>query len=497
MIDLRRGLSLITAFMTPEQWEQIGQFYHAALELAPAERADFLARVCAGDEALRCEVESLISAGEQAGDFIAASALKDAAGMVTIETNEHHSTAPGRRQIGHYQIKSLLGAGGMGEVYLAQDTRLGRQVAIKLLPPEAADSPTAKRRLLREARAAAALNHPNIVTIHSIEEVDNSIFIVMEYVEGETLTARVKDGKLEFIRLLDVGAQVADALAAAHSVGLIHRDIKPSNILITKEGQVKLLDFGIAKVTKPFHTEGGGANSRLTAEGDIVGTVAYMSPEQGRGETVDMRTDIFSLGAVLYESATGKLPFSGPNALVILRQIDAAEPGPPSAIKRGLPPGFDLIIERALAKDKERRYQSASELAAALRRLKGKTMGVPSFDEEEMPELDEAQGQGERQARVGATVDSSVSIGQNLDPGVARGRSAITLGEKIAVGFAAVVIIAVAVLAFAALKPYDWILSWLAGDAVPGRNEAHEHRQYREGSRSHLTRRKVRRLRRS
>ncbi|MGH9939106.1 MAG: serine/threonine-protein kinase, partial [Blastocatellia bacterium] len=295
--------------MTPEQWEQIGQVYHAALELAPEERADFLARVCAGDEALRREVESLISADEQAGAFIAASALKDAARMVTVETTEQHSMAPGRRQIAHYQIKSLLGAGGMGEVYLAQDTRLGRQVAIKLLTPDAAQDPTAKRRLMREARAAAALNHPNIVTIHSIEEADDSVFIVMEYVEGETLTTRIRDGKLEFIPLLDIGAQVADALAAAHSVGLVHRDIKPSNILITREGQVKLLDFGIAKVTKPFHTEGGGANSRLTAEGNIVGTVAYMSPEQGRGETLDARTDIFSLGAVLYESATGKLPF--------------------------------------------------------------------------------------------------------------------------------------------------------------------------------------------
>ncbi len=222
--------------MTPEQWEQIGQFYHAALELAPPERADFLARICAGDEALRREVESLISADEQAGDFIAASALKDAAGMLTVEPTQPHSTTQGRRQIGHYQIKSLLGVGGMGEVYLAQDTRLGRQVAIKLLPPEAAQSETAKRRLLREARAAAALNHPNIVTIHSIEEADDSVFIVMEYVEGETLTTRIRDGKLEFIRLLDVGAQVADALTAAHSVGLIHRDIKPSNILITCGG---------------------------------------------------------------------------------------------------------------------------------------------------------------------------------------------------------------------------------------------------------------------
>src|SRR5574341_604921 len=210
--------------MTPERWEQVGQLYHAALELAPGDRTAFLHGACAGDDALQREVESLIAADEQAGGFIAAPALKDAMEMAPVEIVEQPSKMAGRERVGHYQIKSLLGAGGMGEVYLAQDTRLGRQVAIKLLPPEAAQSHTAKRRLLREARAAAALNHPNIVTIYSIEEADDSVFIVMEYVEGETLTAKIRGEKLEFARLLGAGAQVADALAAAHSVGLVHRD---------------------------------------------------------------------------------------------------------------------------------------------------------------------------------------------------------------------------------------------------------------------------------
>jgi serine/threonine protein kinase/Tol biopolymer transport system component len=444
--------------MTPERWEQVGQLYHAALELAPGERAAFLHGACAGDEALRREVESLIAADEQAGGFIAAPALKDAMEMVTVETVEmtgQPAKKAVRERIGHYQIKSLLGAGGMGEVYLAQDTRLGRQVAIKLLPPEAAQSQTAKRRLLREARAAAALNHPNIVTIHSIEEADDSVFIVMEYVEGETLTAKIRGEKLEFPRLLDAGAQIADALAAAHSVGLVHRDIKPSNILITREGQVKLLDFGIAKVARPFHTEGGGTDSRLTAEGDIIGTVAYMSPEQGRGEKLDARTDIFSLGGVLYEAATGKLPFSGPNSLAILRQIDGAEPPPPSAIKPGLPPEFDLIIERALAKDKERRYQSASELAAALRRLKGKAAGVFSSAEEETPEPAEAQRAGKDQLDAGATMADSASLGQKSDPGVAQFSSVILLRRKTAIAAAAGAVVALAVLAFAAYKLFE------------------------------------------
>jgi predicted ATPase len=266
----------------------------------------------------------------------------------------------------------------MGEVYLAHDTRLNRQVALKLLRAGAEHDQKERQRLLREARSAAALNHANIVTIYSIEEVDESIFIVMEYVEGETLTDRSSDRELELARLLDLGAQTADALAAAHSAGVIHRDIKPSNLLVTAQGLVKLLDFGIAKMVRPTPPAGIDPNAAFeTAEGAIIGTVSYMSPEQVRGESLDGGTDIFSLGTLLYEAAAGKRPFIGSATVFIMHEIASKEPAPPSQLNPELPEQFDQIIKRALAKDRRLRYQSASEFAEALRRLEAEVLASP------------------------------------------------------------------------------------------------------------------------
>ena len=265
----------------------------------------------------------------------------------------------------HYRIISKIGEGGMGEVYKAEDLKLGRQVAIKFLPTRSSEDKKAKRRLLQEARAASALNHPNIITIYSIEETEGFDFIVMEYAEGETLKSLIDQGPLELTRLLDLGSQVADGLAAAHSAGLIHRDIKPSNILITPSGQAKILDFGLAKIVQLSEkiVSKEQTLTKLTQTGMIVGTVAYMSPEQTRGEALDLRSDIFSLGCVLYQAATGKVPFSGPSILSVLHDIATAEPPLPSTISQNLPQGLDLIIKRALAKDKEQRYSSAAELS--------------------------------------------------------------------------------------------------------------------------------------
>lgn len=259
----------------------------------------------------------------------------------------------------------------MGQVYKAEDTKLGRTVALKVLTSDTEQSEKAKKRLLLEARAASALNHPNIVTIHSIDEIDGLTFIVMEYVDGQTLKKRIEAGALEASDLMDLGAQLADALAAAHSAGFIHRDIKPSNILVTQQGQAKILDFGLAKLTQPVDKQlsGEGTISKLTKTGMIVGTIAYMSPEQTRGEILDARSDIFSLGCVLYEAATGKVPFSGPSVLTVLHEIATAEPPPPSTISEKVPRGLDEIIRRAMAKDKEQRFASSSELAKALRSL--------------------------------------------------------------------------------------------------------------------------------
>ena len=275
-----------------------------------------------------------------------------------------------------YRIRSRLGAGGMGEVYLADDTRLKRSVAIKVLPPATANDEQARRRLLREARSASALNHPHVVTIHGIEQTDELHFIVMEYVEGETLRAALAGGRaLETGRLLEIGAQVADALAAAHALSLIHRDIKPDNILLTARGHAKVLDFGLAKSHAPLDSEvsndGDTFALELTGAGAVVGTAAYMSPEQTRGEALDARSDIFSLGVVLYEMATGRLPFTGPSLLSVLHAIATVEPPAPSSVRAGLPRELDAVILRALAKDPAARHASAAELSRALLELGG------------------------------------------------------------------------------------------------------------------------------
>jgi serine/threonine protein kinase/tetratricopeptide (TPR) repeat protein len=294
-----------------------------------------------------------------------------------------NSLEPGRMLL-HHRIIAKIGQGGMGEVYKAEDTKLGRHVAIKLLPPSVSEGSVARRRFLQEAQSASALNHPHIVTIYSIEETEGLDFIVMEYVEGETLKARIEDeGALPLNMLLDIGIQVGDALEAAHSINLIHRDIKSANILITPRGHAKVLDFGLAKlirtVANQFDNE-APTLANLTDSGTVLGTVAYMSPEQTRGEALDPRSEIFSLGCVLYEAATRSLPFTGPSVLSIMHAIASLEPTTPSRLRPELPREFDLIIERALAKDKERRYQSAAELGQALRSLRATTTGSwPGF----------------------------------------------------------------------------------------------------------------------
>lgn len=283
------------------------------------------------------------------------------------------------RALLHYRVISKIGQGGMGQVYKAEDTKLGRHVALKLLSDEATQDKTARHRLLKEAQSASALNHPNIVTIHAIEEADGLDFIVMEYVEGETLKAYIdRMGALPLTTLLEIGTQITDALGAAHAINLIHRDIKPANILITSTGQAKVADFGLAKTVRPITTEidfEAPTLVELTGAGTILGTVAYMSPEQTRGELLDLRSEIFSLGAVLYEAATGRVPFSGLSLLAIMHAIATIAPPFPSLLRPELPREFDLIIERALAKNKEQRYASTSELGDALRSLRATTTG--------------------------------------------------------------------------------------------------------------------------
>lgn len=272
-------------------------------------------------------------------------------------------------KLGPYEILAAIGVGGMGEVFRAHDTRLHRTVAIKILRSDKLADADRKKRFLQEARAASSLMHPNIVVLHDISQDAGTDFLVMEYVHGQTLKDRMSAGGLGLHEVVRYGVQIASALSAAHAAGIVHRDIKPANIMVTPDSQIKILDFGLAKLSEPLAETEANTLSGLTEPGLVVGTVAYMSPEQTRGEALDGRSDIFSLGSSLYEAATGRMPFRGPSTLAIMNEIASANPPRTSSIRGELPAAFDRVIEKALAKDKNDRFSSAAEMMAALQSL--------------------------------------------------------------------------------------------------------------------------------
>ncbi|HJZ80275.1 MAG TPA: protein kinase, partial [Pyrinomonadaceae bacterium] len=360
--------------MTPERWQQIEELFHSALEHAPDSRTSFLNDACRGDDELRSRIDALLAAHESAGAFIEeppmGGVLLAIANQPAGDTSHAKDLLIGR-SIGHYEIQSLLGAGGMGEVYLATDVKLDRPVALKILPSQFTADLTQVRRFEREARAASALNNPNIITIYEIGQDGDLHFFATEFIEGQTLRQEISNGRLPITKVIDLTTQIAKALSAAHASGIIHRDIKPENVMVRPDGLVKVLDFGLAKPggcsPAPDGTNTPSAVSLQTDAVMLMGTVSYLSPEQVRREKVDHRTDIFSLGVVLYEMLAGERPFKGDSMTKVLDAILQSEPEP---IAAGLfSDELNRILISALAKDPDARYQTAEEMRRDLARI--------------------------------------------------------------------------------------------------------------------------------
>src|SRR5437762_4956127 len=376
-MEYGQGLALPGAergrnLMKPERWQQVNDLFQSAAERAPEERAAFLDEGCHGDEGLRREVESLLASYERAENFIESPAFE-----VTPEllTNDRAGDLVGQL-IGHYRIESLLGVGGMGEVYLARDERLGRKVALKFLPERLTADETQLSRFKTEARSASALNHPNILTVYEIGAEGNRLFIAAEFIEGITLRASLARGRINPNAALEIAVQVAAALAAAHEAGVVHRDIKPENIMLRPDGYAKVLDFGIAKLTeqRPASDDGTVETTATlqTRPGLVLGTARYMSPEQARGQKVDARSDLWSLGVVLYEMVGGGPPLRGETPSDCIASILTTEPPPLSGVLPDVPLELESILQKALRKNSGERYQTIKEMLADLRILKGK-----------------------------------------------------------------------------------------------------------------------------
>jgi len=356
--------------MTPARLQTIEEIFHAALDCEPDQRSAFLEKTCAGDEVLRGKVEALLASHQEAGSFIETPVAAIAASIVE---NGQTDLLIGQ-MIGHYKISKRIGAGGMGEVYLASDITAGRSAALKLLPTHLTGDAERLKRFQQEARAVAGLNHPNILTVYEVGEDNSTRYIASELIEGETLRQRLTRGSMQLSEAVEIAVQVAGALAAAHEAGVIHRDVKPENIMLRPDGYVKVLDFGIAKLAEQEVPAAMAEEEALllveTNLGSILGTVRYMSPEQARGALVDKCTDIWSLTAVLYEMATGRAPFIGDTPREVMAAILAIEPPPLSGYMAHAPSELQQIASKGLRKDPEERYQNAKEMLEALKGLR-------------------------------------------------------------------------------------------------------------------------------
>jgi serine/threonine protein kinase/tetratricopeptide (TPR) repeat protein len=371
--------------MDAERWKHVDRLLGAALARPPGERDAFLRQTCVNDAALEREIRSLLAAREQAGSFLESPAIDVAARVLALTPHDDPAERAGSltgQTISHYRIVGRVGSGGMGVVYKAEDIRLHRFVALKFLPDAVARDPDALRRFHREARAASALNHPNICTIHDVGEQDGRACIVMEYLDGTTLKHRIAERPVGIDELVRLAIEIAEALEAAHAEGITHRDIKSANIFLNQRGVAKVLDFGLAQVASlrsPGADVGATAgptvtvDAHLTSAGSVLGTVAYMSPEQVRAEPLDVRTDLFSFGVVLYEMATGTLPFVGDSSAVVFASILKDAPIPPGRLNPDVSAEVARIIDKCLEKDRALRYQHASDIRTDLQRVKRDT----------------------------------------------------------------------------------------------------------------------------
>ena len=345
--------------MKPDRWYKIEQVFHAALQRKPEDRANFLNQSCADDSGLYDDVKALLSSYDNDDSFFEESVSALAAEMFSDRVGE---------TIDKYEILSQLGSGAMGVVYLAQDAKLGRKTALKLLPSQFTNDKDRLRRFQQEARAASALNHPNILTVYEVEQRDGLHYIATEFVDGVTLRQHMHARQMNLDKVLNIAIQVASALQAAHAAGIAHRDIKPENIMIRSDGYIKVLDFGLAKLTESELSQAAAE----TNPGIVMGTPRYMSPEQARGLDVDLRTDIFSLGTVIYELVTGKLPFEGETTSDVIAALIKDEPEPMRTTVPDLPVEFEEVVSKALVKDRGLRFQTIAEFLAALQGLKDK-----------------------------------------------------------------------------------------------------------------------------
>jgi serine/threonine protein kinase len=342
--------------MEAERWKRIEDLFEAARQKPAEQRTDFVCKACGDDLDLGAEVASLLKAAEDRDSFLDGAALSSIA--------ERPSTLKAGDTLGNFQIVSLLGRGGMGEVWRARDPRLRRDVAIKVLPPNLARDPGRIARFEREARAASALNHPNIIIVHEIGQADDVLFIVSEVLEGETLGGILERGPLSLRKLIDMATQICEGLAAAHAAGVVHRDLKPGNIMLNSDGRVKILDFGLARRDRALGAD--SSTIEVSQPGLILGTAGYMSPEQVRGEPADARSDLFSLGLILYEMASGKRAFSGNSSIEVMNAILKDEP---PELPAAAPPELGRIVRRCIEKQPSRRFQSVSDLGFALHSL--------------------------------------------------------------------------------------------------------------------------------